>query len=53
VTNDLEQAKKDLYAVSQQARSLAEELHDPSTPLDIEACQEKVDELQEERQICE
>jgi hypothetical protein len=53
VTNELEQARKELYAISQQVRSLTEELRHPGTPLDIDACQKKVDELQEERQICE
>lgn len=53
VTGELEQARKHLYAVGQQARSLAGELHHPGTPLDIEECQQKVDELREERQICE
>ncbi|GHO79962.1 hypothetical protein KSD_77330 [Ktedonobacter sp. SOSP1-85] len=53
VTNDLEQIRKDLYAVGQQVRSLSDELQQPETPLDIDECQQKVDELREERQICD
>ncbi len=53
VTGELEQARKHLYAVDQQARALADKLHHPGTPLDSDECQQKVDELREERQICE
>jgi DNA repair exonuclease SbcCD ATPase subunit len=52
-TNELEQVRKDLYAIGQQVRSLTDELHHPGTPLDIDECQQKVYGLREERQICE
>jgi len=53
VTGELEQARNHLYAVDQQARALADKLHHPGTPLDSDECQQKVDELHEERKICE
>jgi len=53
VTGELEQARKHLYAVDQQARALAGKLHQPGTPLDMDECQQKVNELREERQVCE
>ncbi|HEU0004116.1 MAG TPA: AAA family ATPase [Ktedonobacteraceae bacterium] len=52
VVENLEEVRKRLYAARQQENQLATELHHPGTPLVVEECQQKVDELFEEREIC-
>jgi DNA repair exonuclease SbcCD ATPase subunit len=52
VTQELEDVRRQLYATRQQEGALAAELLHPGTPLSIEKCQQKVDELREEREIC-
>lgn len=49
----LDNMRNQLFALRQQARQLTAELQHPGTPLSIEECQQKVDELIEERKICE
>jgi DNA repair exonuclease SbcCD ATPase subunit len=51
-TENLEEVRRRLYAARQQESLLATELRHPGTPLSIEECQQKVDELFEEREIC-
>ena len=51
VAENLEGVRRRLYAARQQERQLATELHHPSTILDVEECQKKVDELLEEHEI--
>ncbi|HVB24876.1 MAG TPA: AAA family ATPase [Ktedonobacteraceae bacterium] len=52
VIAELGQIRNRLYAAQQQQQRLTNELQHPGTPLDIEECQQKVDELREERDIC-
>jgi DNA repair exonuclease SbcCD ATPase subunit len=52
VTQELEEVRRELYATRQQADVLAGELYHSGAPLSVEACQQKVDELREERDIC-
>lgn len=52
VEENLEEVNKRLYAARQQENQLATELHHPGTPLVVEECQQKVDELFEEKEIC-
>ena len=52
VAENLEEVRRHLYAARQQESQLATELHHPDTPLSIEECQQRVDELLEEREIC-
>jgi hypothetical protein len=52
VAENLEEVRRHLYAVRKEESQLAAELHHPGTPLRVEACQQKVDELIEEREIC-
>jgi DNA repair exonuclease SbcCD ATPase subunit len=52
VAQNLEEVRKRLYAACQRESQLAAELHDPGTPLSIEDCQQRVDELFEARKIC-
>jgi DNA repair exonuclease SbcCD ATPase subunit len=49
----LDSVRNQLFALRQQERQLTAELQHPGTPLSIEECQQKVDELVEERKICE
>jgi hypothetical protein len=49
----LDSIRNQLFALRQQTRQLIAELQHPGTPLSIEECQQKVDELVEERKICE
>ncbi len=52
VAENLEEVRRRLYAAHQQESLLATELHHPGTLLDVEECQQKVDEFVEEREIC-
>jgi DNA repair exonuclease SbcCD ATPase subunit len=52
VAENLEGIRRRLYAARQQESQLATELRHPGTPLSIEECQQKVDKLFEEREIC-
>lgn len=52
VTDELDRTRKQLYAAQQQQQRLTHELQQPNTPLSIEECQQKVNELKEERDIC-
>jgi len=52
VAENLEKVSRRLYAARQQESQLATELHHPGTPLSIEECQQRVDELFDEREIC-
>lgn len=52
VAMDLDEARKRLYSVRQQESQLAAELQYPGSPLSIEECQQKVNTLAEEREIC-
>ena len=52
VVENLEEVRKRLYAARQQENQLTTELHHPGTPLVVEECQQKLDELLEEREIC-
>jgi DNA repair exonuclease SbcCD ATPase subunit len=52
VAENLERTSRHLYAARQQESQLATELRHPSTPLNVEECQQKVAELLEEREIC-
>ncbi len=53
VREELERVSKQLYAARQQEEQLATELHHSGTLLSIEECRRKVEELVEERKICE
>jgi len=50
--SDLEERSRQLYAARQRERELARELGQSATPLGIDECQQKVDELRENRDIC-
>lgn len=52
VAENLEEIRRHLYAVRKEESQLAAELQHPGTPLRVEACKQKVDELVEEREIC-
>ncbi len=52
VSARLEETSRELYATRQQEGLLATELHVPGTQLNIEECQQTVDKLSEEREIC-
>jgi len=53
VKEELERVSKQLYAARQQEEQLATELYHSGTPLSVEECQQRVEELIEERKICE
>lgn len=53
VVESLDTIRKQLYAAQQREKQLIIELRHPGTPLSIEQCQQKVDKLTEEREICE
>lgn len=53
VKEELERVSKQLYAARQQENQLATELYHSGTPLSVEECQQRVEELLEERKICE
>jgi DNA repair exonuclease SbcCD ATPase subunit len=52
VTQELEDVKRQLYATRQQENALAKELLYAGPPLNVADCQQKVNELLEEREIC-
>ena len=52
VAENLEEVRRHLYAIRREENQLAAELQHPGTPLRVEACKQKVDELLEEREIC-
>jgi len=52
ITQALEEVKQQLYAARQREETLNAELHYPGTPLSVDICQHKVEELREEREIC-
>jgi len=52
VAEDLEEIRRHLYAVRKEESQLTVELKHPGTPLEVEACKQKVDELVEDREIC-
>ena len=53
IKEQLDSTRNQLFALRQEERQLTAELQHPGTPLSIEECQQKVEELTEERQICE
>ncbi len=53
IAEDLDGISKDLHAAKREKNQLAMELGHPGTELSIEECRQKVDELIEERKICE
>ena len=52
VQEKLERTRHQLFAARQQGQQLTRELQHPGTPLDIIECQQRVDTLVEEREIC-
>jgi DNA repair exonuclease SbcCD ATPase subunit len=52
IQEKLNSARNQLYAARQQEQQLSRELQHPGTPLSIEECQQKVDSLIEEREVC-
>ncbi len=53
IKEQLDSTRNQLFALRQEERQLTAELQHPGAPLSIEECQQKVEELIEERQICE
>jgi DNA repair exonuclease SbcCD ATPase subunit len=52
VVAELTKTNRELYATRLQENNLTTELHHPGTSLSIEECQQMVDKLREEREIC-
>lgn len=52
IQDNLDRTRHQLFAARQQEAQLTKDLQHPGTPLDIVECQQRVDALVEEREIC-